>query len=98
MAALTAEEQIGKDLLFEYITINHTSTNIEVTRNAAYNVFSTLLQYPSLLSKYKSLRDVVQKKLHEFTIYTDAPLYLRNALHEVQELLHRLTYRSDYVE
>jgi len=97
MAVFTAEEQIGKDVLFEYITINYTATDIEVTRNAAYNVFNTLIQYPSLLSKYKNLRNIVQIKLHEF-MNIDAPLYLRTVLHEVQDLLHELKYRSDYVE
>jgi hypothetical protein len=98
MSSFTEEEMIGKNQLIEYLMINQASSDIQDTHISAHDVFSILLQYPSMLSRFKKIRAVIQSKINEFIVKPDLPPYLADILQKVQELLDELKYRADYVE
>ena len=94
----TKEEKNGSDLIHEYLFINRTTHDAYEINRSACNVFNSLLQYPSLLSRFRKLRNVIQEKIDEFLEKPDISQDLAYVLYNVQELLYRLPHRSDYVE
>jgi len=96
--SLLDNDAIGKAQLLEYMDINRTASDIQEVRTALYNTFATLIQYPSILSKHKNLRNIVQIRLSEFLNTPDISSNLIDILLEVQYLISILKTRSDYVD
>ena len=94
----TEEEMIGRNQLLEYIHINRVTSDIQTLQTAAVHVFCTLIQYPSIMSRYVIIRTVVQAKIDEFMMCSKLPQHIIDLLQQVQLLLHELPNRLDYVE
>ena len=94
----TEEERRGMNEIHAYLFINRTTNDAHEINRSACDAFTTLLQYPSLLSRFRKLRNVIQEKIDEFLEKPDIYQDLAYVLYEVQELLYRLPHRSDYVE
>jgi hypothetical protein len=95
---LTDEEMIGRNQLLEYIYVNRTTPNVQDSQTAVVNIFCTLIQYPSILSKHATFRNAVQEKINEFTAYSEFPQHVVDLLQQVQLLLNNLPQRIDYIE
>jgi len=96
--SMTEEEKNGSTLIHNYLFINRTTNDIYEINSTACSAFSTLLQYPSLLSRFRKLRIVIQEKIDEFLEKPEISQDFAYVLYNVQELLYRVPHRFDYVE
>jgi len=94
----TKEEKRGVNEIYEHLFIIQTAHDEHEINLSVCNAFSSLLQYPSLLSRFRKLRNVVQEKIDEILMNPEISQILAHILYEVQELLYKLPHRSDYVE
>jgi hypothetical protein len=94
----TEEEQTGADTIFEYLCTNQTTNDMHDKTLSAYKAFSTLLQYPSLLSRFRKIRNIVQSKIDEFIVKPTLSPNLVDVLQRVQIILDGISHRSDYIE
>jgi len=94
----TEEETYGAVEMLSSIQINISTSDIQEKYVTAYNTFSTLLQYPSLMSRFKKIRNLIQEKIDEFSLKPNLPLYFTDVLQRVQIILDGISHRSDYIE
>jgi hypothetical protein len=97
-AGFTEEETYGVDEMLSSIKINISTSDIQEKYVTVYNTFTTLLQYPSLLSRFKKIRNLIQEKIDAFSLKPNLPLYFIDLLQRVKIMLDGISHRSDYIE
>jgi hypothetical protein len=98
---LTEEEVIGKSNMLAFVNEYYNEFNNQAKNAIVAKMYAELIQCPSLISKFPSLRNVVQNKILEFEQMEFYGIIisedLKFTLQTIKYIITNIHTRSDYV-